>query len=245
MAVRFDANTDEFVRTTDILDFRNPYTVSGWFRLTSDLVANSTFVVIKNAANWWDIVRVNSSRVLEIHVDFTSGAFGSTLAVGTWYFIAMVRLGGADIRAFLGTETTPCSQDLTNTLSTAGRTAADRFALGERDGSVDRFDGRAYALKAWSVALTLEELQREQYMIRPSRTANLYGAWPVFPGSGERTRDYSGFGRNWTEGGTLTDEDPAAISWGAEAELVLAAGAAAPGPNLRPMAWNYGTPLEE
>jgi hypothetical protein len=34
--------------------------------------------------------------------------------------------------------------------------------------------------------------------------------WPLFPGSGERVKDYSGLGRDWTEGGTLTADAPLA-----------------------------------
>ena len=40
------------------------------------------------------------------------------------------------------------------------------------------------------------------------------GWWPIFPGSGERVRDYGASGRDWTEGGTLTDEAGPPVPWG-------------------------------
>jgi hypothetical protein len=69
---------------------------------------------------------------------------------------------------------------------------------------------RVAHVKAWSTNLTDTELLQEQNAIRPQKLDNLVGWWPLFPGSGERVKDYSGLGRDWTEGGTLTADAPLA-----------------------------------
>jgi hypothetical protein len=79
---------------------------------------------------------------------------------------------------------------------------------------LSRLNGRAAYLKDWSAALSQAEIQQEMSCIAPRRTADLYAWLPTFPGSGERGRDYSGYARDYSEAGALTDEDPPPVSWG-------------------------------
>lgn len=82
-----------------------------------------------------------------------------------------------------------------------------------RQVSNDPFSGRIHAIKIWNTALTEAEIAQEVYTVAPRKLDSLWGWNPTRPGSGERAKDYSGNGRNWTEGGTLTDDDPPPISW--------------------------------
>jgi len=116
---------------------------------------------------------------------------------------------------------------LTNTNNVGSRGSATRLELGNATTANDTpLNGRVAYLKAWTAALSEAEILAEVNAIRPVRALNLYGFWPAFPGSGERIADYSGNGRSWTEGGTLTDEDPPPVSWGAGPLIFLIAGAA-------------------
>lgn len=76
-------------------------------------------------------------------------------------------------------------------------------------------NGRLAGLKVWTAALTQAEVLQEMRALSPRRAVNLYAFLPCFPGSGERVRDYSGLGNDFTENGTLADEDPPPVGWGA------------------------------
>jgi hypothetical protein len=118
---------------------------------------------------------------------------------------------------------------LTNSIS--GRSAPNSMNIGCQDGGYF-WNGRMQAIKAWTAALSAQEILAEMRVIRPIVAANLYGFWPCWPGSGERVRDYSGNGRNWTESGTITDEDPAPIGWGGH--IIVLPYAAAGGVTVTP-----------
>jgi hypothetical protein len=215
MSVRFDVNTDRLLRTSDLLDFNSAYTWMAWVYLSSDLNANSVFWSLNdNTANNRDNVWTNTdgttlaSRVVVGGVGTT--VTGTNLSTATWYHVACVRESATSYKVYLNG-----ALDSTNTRDISGRTTPTRMEHGcHLSANSSRYDGRVAAIKAWSTSLTLAEVLQERLIIRPARLANLYAYWPVLPGSGERTRDYSGAGRGWTEGGTLTDEDGPPISWG-------------------------------
>lgn len=216
MAVRFDANSDRLLRTSDLIDYNAAYTLMGWIYLSSDLnTAVRIFNLNNNTLTDEDMLGldVNGTTLRARAIIAGSGNFstGSNLSVATWYHLAMVRDAAAALKIYLN-----AALDTTGTRNITGRTANTRLEIGAATGgNSNRFDGRVAYIKAWSAALTLEEVAQEMNVIRPVRTENLYGWWPTFPGSGERAADYSGNGRNWTEGGTLTDEDPPPVSYGA------------------------------
>ena len=78
---------------------------------------------------------------------------------------------------------------------------------------------RCAGMKAWDATLTLAEMHNEMHTLHPKRTTDMLGYWPMFPGSSERLRDYSGNGNDLTETGTLLDRDPPPISWGAHTSI--------------------------
>lgn len=221
MAVRFDAAADRLLRTTDLLDYNAAYTRIAWVYVVTDLAAISTFWSANdNSVSNFDNVRISAARVLESRVvvgGSATSAAGSTLATGTWYHIASVRESVAILKIYLDG-----ALDSTNTRDITGRTAATRLECGAYTGAnTNRPDARIDRIKVWTAALTIDEIQAEMHSIRPQRTADLYGFWPTFTGATERARDYSGSGRNWTESGTLTDEDPAPASWGAQGTRLI------------------------
>lgn len=236
MAVRFDANADFFSRTSDVLSYAT-FTLMAWFRLVVDNNDFGHFLAISNTGETqYDHIGVDSDgTTLRSEVGGGTAVTGSALTVGTWYHIALVRESTTSLKTYLNS-----TLDITSTDNVAGRAAPNYMRCGSFFGL--GINARAAGLKGWSSALTAAEIQQETQILRPSRSADLYGFWPVFPGATERLADYSGNGRGWTANGTLTDEDPPPVSWGASPILVPFAAAAAAGPDiLRP--WDRTMPF--
>lgn len=221
MPVRFDASADRLLRTASLPSYNSAYTAMGWVYLVSDLNATVTIFAIDDNIDDIDAINLGSDGVtLQLGVvvgGVSTGPSGTTLSTGTWYHVAIVRASATDCRLYLNgaLDIGPDTRDV------SGRSAATRLEWGAfASVNLSRFDGRVAAIKIWDAALSAEEVAAEVRSIRPQRLANLNGWWPCFPGSGERARDYSGNGRNWTESGTLTDEDPPPVGWGAAALLL-------------------------
>lgn len=232
MAVRFDAAADRLLRTTDLLDYNAAYTKMAWIYLTSDLDAISVFFTQNdNSANNLDQLMTSpTGTLLQIRVVVGGAATntnGSTVSTGTWYHVALVRESVTSLKLYFD-----AVLDSTNTRDVTGRAASSRMEHGARSsGNNNRYDGRVYAIKYWSAALTLAEIANERPYIWPRRFANLYECWPCLAGATERLRGYVK-GRNWTESGTLTDEAPPSVAWGIAPQF----------PQLTPAAAAAGNP---
>lgn len=215
MAVRFDAAADRLLRTTDLLDFNSTYSWMAWVQIVTDLNAQSTFIALNdNNVNNIDIIRTATNGTqLQLRCSIAgvgTNIAGTDIGVGNWNHIAMVRESQTSLKMYLNG-----ALDGTATDNMTGRTSALRMEHGAiRTTNVQNSDSRVYAIKAWSAALTLAEIQLEQYSIRPRRLSNLYAYWPCRPGATERLKDYSGNGRDWTEAGTLTDEAEPPVTFG-------------------------------
>lgn len=225
MAVRFDAAADRLARTSGVIDYNASYTIMGWFMIVTDTnnYAN-IFALSDNSSNNSDFLTTNSDGTT-FAVGRTSGGAGSftinagtALSLNTWYHGALVRdTGAGNLYAYLNG-----TLDATNSSSIASRAASTRTECGgATTGNLSPFNGRMYAVKAWQAALTAAEIRNEMNLIRPARFANIHLWTPLLAGSGERVRDYSGAGRDWTEGGTLTDEAPPPVSWGGRSLFMI------------------------
>lgn len=221
MAVRFDAAADRLLRTTNLPT--GAFTISFWVYLVSDLNAYSNFFYIggDNYGGTYFYVgtAADGTTLLLGHPTEISG---SALSVNTWYYVAATFLTGASNRAFvyLGSLTSLAAQDIQSGLN-PGQPTTTRMEFGAvGTGNNDRGNIRIANIKLWTAQKPLAEVQAEQFSIRPVDFTNLAGWWPCFPGSGERARDYSGLARDWTEGGTLTDEDPPPVSYGTNSYYV-------------------------
>lgn len=211
MAVRFDAAADRLLRTSNLINYNGNYTIMGLVYLISTDNTCTVFSLNDNGLSNIDwmyyypgtgLMRVNSNGN-------PAGSYAATW--DTWYHVAMVRSAVNNLTSYINGVA-----DGTSTYDVTGRNANTRLEVGGcTSGNQYAINGRVSFIKAWSVALTQAEIQTEMHTIRPQRTANLYGFWPCFPGATERLTDYSGNGYNWTAGGTLADEDPPPVSWGA------------------------------
>lgn len=216
MAVRFDAAADRLLRTSDLLDFNSPYTIMAWVYRISDLNAYTTIFDLSRGtdnANE-DFIGCTADGTSLVAYIASGGAYqetagGTTLPEKTWSHVAVVRESTTSLRIYLNG-----SLVATNTQNVASRGAIQRLECGAAlDTNISRFDGRLSRIKAWSTNLTQDQVLSEMNRVLPLNFSNLYGFWPTFLGT-DRTKDYSGLGRDWTAGGSLTDEDDAPVTWG-------------------------------
>lgn len=220
MSVRFDAATDRLSRAADLFDYNAPYAWMAWVYLVSDLNAIATLLSANNATGSnQDTIRTGADgTTIETRVSVASAstsAAGPSLTVGQWYHVALVRESVTSLKLYVDGVLVS-----TNTRDVTGRTAVLLIEHGVLLTSSSPSDSRVDRIKAWSAALTIAEVQAEMWSIRPQRTDNLYGFWPTWTGA-DRITDYSGNGRDWTASGTLTDEDPAPVSWGAQSTRII------------------------
>lgn len=220
MAARCDAAADRLVRTSDLLDYNAVYSWMAWIYLVSDLNAAGRLWSLNTdtTTNDFDFVGVNTDGTTliartAVGASTTTGT-GTNLSIQTWYHVALVRSATNTLDVYLNGVL-----DSTHTRSTTGRTAVTRMEAGAWTSSnASRTDLRVCAMKAYTTNLTAAEITAEMNTFRPQRFANLYAWWPIL--NGDRTTDYNGNVRPWTEGGTLTDEAPPPISFGAPNSLV-------------------------
>lgn len=213
MSIRIDASGDGLERTSVAV----PYTICGWARMTTDRDSQSCICSNDDDAIGSGIgdahsLNTTSDGVTLRHWD-GAAYFGSvTLTVGTWFFWAVTvasngtsvvwyhaNLGDSALVSFSGT----FNNDRSN----------KRVHIGN-DVFSEWWDGRIGPIKMFNSVLTADELELERQKILPVALGNVYLFSPTFPGAGEREKDYSGNGRDWTVVGTLTDEDHPPVSWG-------------------------------
>ena len=213
MAIRIDASGD-YLRRTANLPTTSAFTACCWFYYVSTRSAYAFFISFENAVSSASAglsIGFDTSNAFFVIVSSGSPAtFGSNPATSAWHFVAL-RANGTNVKGFHRT--------LSGTWQTATTSSAPSFTPAVLAFGNDSYDDwvncRLAGIKVWDAALSDAEIENEAETLRPQRFANLNLWTPGFSGSGERTRDYSGNGRNLTEGGTLTDEDAPPIAYGA------------------------------
>ena len=225
----FDASTDRLLRTSGVLDQNSPYTVMAWIRASSISGAPCIFAISAGtySANGEELyISVSLGNRLTLYaVNGGTDGFGSpngtVLSTNTWYHVTIVRESSTSLKSYLnGVFEQTCSVNI------ASRSASSRMEFGAwSSGNNDPFSGRIQYIKIWNTALTAAEIAQEVYTVAPRKLDSLWGWYPTRPGSGERAKDYSGNGRDWTEGGTLTDDYPPPVSWGGRIGRRFRAGA--------------------
>ncbi len=208
MAIRTTAS-GRLLRTTSLLDHEQAYTYAMWLywagsvnqayvlNINEDGVANYDLLGSNSAGNLW----------LRSHFNSDGDVVGSTLSANTWYHVAMVRESVTSLKAYLNGVL-----DGTSTLNVTGRGLPVRLDYsGYASGGTSRLDGRGSQFKAWSAALTADELKAEMRSGLPVRWNNLHMFTPLL--RHDDVKDYSGAGRDWTTSGTITTEDGPPVTW--------------------------------
>ena len=205
MAIRMDAAADRLLRTANLLTFGGPWTVMFWARLVTDLNAQS-LLFYSGSDDLLAYVALNTAVdgvTLQALTDGNPTAVtGTVLVVGTDYHITFVRGRTADLNEVYVNGVL----DITHTGS-AGTPNRMEFG-GLTTLNLQRTDGRFSAIKRWDAILKAGEMRVQ----RPVRTTNLGGWYPCLDATDAAT-DYSGLGRNFTIGGTLTTEASPPVAW--------------------------------
>jgi len=219
MAVRFNASGERLLKTTGVLDYNGLYSVSFWTFVAAGSAAQTIFALSDGTNDNTDRMGYTAAEasVCNVTIAAASTTVGTVTFTGnTWYHIGLVRSSVTSLTIYINGVS-----DGNNTVDVTSRAAVSRMEFGGRQVSSANFSGMAAYIKMWSgVSLSNAEILNERQTIRPCRYDGLYGFWPVFPGTAERLRDYSGNGRDWTEVGTLSDEDSYPIPWGAQSYYI-------------------------
>ena len=233
MAIRFDATTTKgLVRTTGApATLGNvTWTMMAWVNFTAFPTNNNYYVlfgITTNATSRYDMLYIKTTNPnTRLNIQTDNGSYAETVATtnlstGTWYHMTIARESNTLLRGYLnGVSDGTQAQNQTGT-------GTPRIEAGRMAAFSDTLNARMAGYKYWDAALTAAEVINEMQTLAPRRYANLNTWCPMFPGSGERARDYSGNNRDFTESGTLTDEDPPPVSFGGASKTHVFISAAA------------------
>lgn len=211
MAIRFDKTSGKYLSRTTFGSSADAWTYAGWVYAVTKPNNGAYYGLIykemfsnQNAAEFTSVA--NNLRL--VIWDGTNETGTTNLSITTWYHIALVRESNTVLKLYI-------NGALDHTGGTVSLGAKDGISrIGCWDSTTDLADIRIAGWKIWGAGLTAAEVAQEMQTLAPRRYANLIGFLPMFPGTGERARDYSGVGNSYTENGTLTDEDPPPVMWG-------------------------------
>lgn len=213
MSVLFDAAADRLLRTANMPSAAGPWTVSCWVRTPASVSGAYKTVLYVGTNDYATVVcYAGINNATQWNVSSGAAEFGGgTPSILTWYHFLVTRDEALTPDASLYIDGA-----LVTSGSGANGGAPTRFEFGGVGTSnFDVWDGQIAAFKWWDVVLSTEEREAERFSILPRRYANLQGFYPTIQGSAaDLPEDWSGNGRNFTVGGTLTVEDGPPISWG-------------------------------
>jgi len=214
MSVKFGGGSgDYFTRTTD-LPSTNTITVCGFANLTTDSNGYATLWGVDNGTTDYILLATASDGTTLLYFDTVLPLyFGASAVVGTPFFFGMTK-SGSNVNLYTRQLDTAV---MTTASGTGNANPVVTAMFVGNDGFVEPWNGQIWGLKIWSgAALTAAEVYQESCVIRPVRTANLYGWYPMLHSTvADCVTDFSGNGRNWTNTGSNTIGQGGPISWGA------------------------------
>lgn len=233
MASRFANSTDRLIRTASVLDYNAAYTVTFHLNLVSLRGAFGDFFSINDgSATNYDVLGIDDTN--HATVEATPGASvqaaGGVLSTSAWVWAVLRRDSTTSLTMRLYDQTGTVVRTSTSTQNVGGRAASTRMEFNGTAAEGEWFNGDVAGIKIWSTNLSDNELLNERLAYLPRKLDNLVGWWPVL--GGEHTRDYSGLGRNWTDGGSPADVSNPPISWGSPLPTVIFSSAAPPSLSL-------------
>lgn len=218
MSIVLDAAADRVARTTSPPSYDANYSLLFWFYFTtrpgSGAYATLFTINNNNAGGPVDAIALYgtsaSVTTLRLYGQDNGGAYldqdGTTnLSTATWYCLGFRRSANNSRIAYIGTQTAALAQEANFTQTYSARTTPTRVEYGGfGTGNGDPFAGRIAQGIIWTADIPLVDLEVQRLydtlMIRNSVYSHLRltVAADVF--------DWSGNGRDFTAGGTLTTE---------------------------------------
>lgn len=209
MAVRFDADTEEYTRAVS-LGTVTQFTITCWAKISVDRNNSSSLWCVDNgfSGDYFMVSTDVDGTTLHLRDDtsiFTIGA----LTIGTWYHVG-VAVNGANATIALR-----AAGDATSTISTVSTASPSTDAVNLRigDGIFNGlfWNGCVAAFKLWNgVTLSSQELDAESRAYLPQRTGTR--AW--YPFLQAETVDYSGNAQTLSGGTGTSTEDGPPVTWG-------------------------------
>ena len=198
-SVRFNAFDDHYSRAATGLE-SSDFTMACWAYLSADRNTANFFLGADASSNWHS-VGVHSDGT-ELYWSSTSGntRTGAQLAVGAWYYVAIVYSASGTDTIYWGADGAALSSDSTTTSGVmSGITSGFTFHIGNTRDS-EWWNGRIAQVKVWTAALSQAEIEAERDLDGVARTANLWAYYSFR--DGPQTNDESGNGRTLTAAGT-------------------------------------------
>jgi len=217
MAVRFNGSSESLSRTTNLIDYTSAYTMMCWAYISTDTNTQTTILSTSDGSlNSFDLVGHDTDGTSVRLTSRTGGGgpsntSGTSVTAGTWQHYTLRRNSATSVEVLLNG-----ISETSNTINAGTRPSPTIQFIGRQVAvTTVPLNGRVSANKEWSVALTDEEILSEMNSTRPVRLANLVQFSPHI--AGKRSEAYVGV--DWTENGTLSDEEPPPISWGNQVEM--------------------------
>lgn len=204
MSVRFDADGEDFITTTNSLS--TPFTLLCWAMLSVD---RNTFQTVFQADDGGSPpttvvnLQTNSDGTsMGLWDKFVETVTGPAMTVGTWYRFAVTH-SGTTLTLYYGIDSGSLTS-ATGTQTIAGNLPTLR--IGESVWGGEWLNGRIAGFKQYSAVLTQTEIETELASATAVRTSGLYRHHQFATAN---TADDSGNSRTLTGGvGATTEADP-------------------------------------
>jgi hypothetical protein len=210
MAVRFDADGEDFTRTVS-LGTVSQFSVIAWVKISVDRNTNQTVWTLDNGnADYIAVCTNTDGTTMKFFTESNSSGSAQNFTVGTWYAVAC-SVNGVNGSMWTRAITDAAWTAITWTNGTANTTGTT-LRIGEHPGTGLWLNGAIAAFKAWNgVTFTQADFDNEVRYYRPQRTTNLIAWYPFLV---TETADYSGNGNTLSGGAGTTTEDGPPIAWG-------------------------------
>lgn len=212
MAIRSNLSGDYLERTAGLWDYNAAYTALVAFRHTGNATWQPPITIGRTADNNYDGIYLGGTNYFALYVNDNESTNFTAATANTWYWGVLRRNSATSIDGRFYNANGTLIESVNSTIDVSARAAAQSFRLCQNTYYTDFLDGRVMCCKVWTRALSNDEIAAELRQLEPVSWNGLWGYFPIFDTN--RANDRSGFGRNFTENGTLTNEAPLALPWG-------------------------------
>jgi hypothetical protein len=230
MALRFGSSgSSNLARTTNLPSATN-YTIAGWFMYRGTGQSdnwNTIFAYGSSGTNNYNFLYCkagSTSPGFNVYGDAPGTVGGNyLLTADKWYYIAMIRNSASSwLRGYYVPVDNAFALEYSYVAGPS--TPSTSLRIGNNAAWDEWANQRLFNVMVWGTALTEAELLAQRWSFRPVvQNSNLNGWYPMWSQS-DRNKDFSGNGNDWTETGTLANEDPAPVSLGMRPRIFYSIG---------------------
>ena len=243
MSVRFDADAEDFTRTTT-LPSNTARSVTCWAKVDTDRNTFSTLWDLHSAgADNYEYIQTNADGTTFVAWNDDGSAIsltGPNVTVGTWYYFAYCRSAG-NIEFYWRAITATTLSSATSTLG-GSPSASTGLIIGESHFTGEWLNGSIAALKIWSgVSLSAAEALQDSFQQVPCvQMASVNSFYPFLIGGAVAgaQADYGRQGLNLSNGTNSATGDGLPITWRRKSQYcVMPTAAGGGGGDAVPQVW--------